>query len=258
MKKSTPTGPDVAAKNQTESPKKASGPLDQPWLEELREQNKVNTAEEPTLPSCFEVGTLATLLAIHHSIQKPTEKKEPRDFITGAYALVREVERQMPRQVVAEWMKSVFERHEQRPDALSREYSWHEVLTVQTAVPAACGAVPAVETETLSRYSSLSGLVAEAPVAKRGQRTRPDKEFGPVMFRHLDLVNRPAGISMVGSIGSEKGLRNAIKIVFEADDAAEIIARKTLTLLEINAILRNQIKTHKGRIPKVRAKGNTT
>jgi hypothetical protein len=58
---------------------------------------------------------------------------------------------------------------------------------------------------------------------------------------------------MVGGIGSEKGLRNAVKRLF-ATEAKEIIARKTVSLSQINILIFDQLKRYAGCIPKVRAK----
>jgi hypothetical protein len=208
-------------------------------------QEKAGTVGE-WRPGTVDLAKLATLLAINDSIQHPggEGKRGPRDFLSAACELLNEAERFWPYRLVVEYMNKQGRRPVSLHDSCGREYAWKEALAVQTEAP--------------KGRSSLCRLVVGASVKEHGTQIRSDREFGPVFFHDHDLVNRPVGISAVGSIGSKKGLRNAIKRVFAPDDAARIIARKTLTLWEINQILQNQIKIYGGRIPKVRAKGYTT
>jgi hypothetical protein len=199
-------------------------------------QERAGTPEE-WRPGPLELATLATLMAINHSIQHTDAKMEPINFLSAAFTLLKEAERSLAYQMIVEGMNKLAGIHSRPDDPLSRKYSWKEALAVQTEAP--------------KGRSSVSRFVVGAPAIKYGSRIRSDKEFGPVTFHHDDLVNRPAGISMVGSIGTEKGLRNAIKRVFPKE-AREIIARKTLTQWEINQILDDQLKTHNRRIPQVR------
>ncbi len=184
---------------------------------------------------------LATLMTINYSIQHPDEKKQPTDFLSAAHDLLREAELSETYAVVAELVNKQSRPHRRTGRVVDREYTWREVLVVQKQ--ASIG------------YSRLSRFVVGASA---GTRIPFSKEL-ETGFTHDDLVNRPAGISMVGSIGSAKGLRKAIKSAFKPEQANQIIARKTLTLVEINQLLAVQLRVHRGHIPKVRpAKTNVT
>ena len=185
-----------------------------------------------------ELAMLAMLMAINHTLQHQEVRKKPEDFLSAAYALLDEAEQSMPFHFLAEGMNNLAGISRGPDNPLSREVSWKEALAVQTEAP--------------KDRSSLSRLVVGAPDIVLGGRIRSDNEFGQGTFYHDDLVNRPVGISMVGSLGTGKALRNAIKRVFCTEDAKEIIDRKTLTLRESNKILRDQLRIHQGRIPKVR------
>src|SRR5207245_4683474 len=88
---------------------------------------------------------------------------------------------------------------------------------------------------------------------KQWTRLKPKFESGEWYFTDNDLANRPNGLSMVGSITTEKGLSKAIKRLF-ADEKSGIIKSKVLSLWQINLILTDQLGRNHGRIPKPRAK----
>lgn len=235
-------------KNQLPSGKNANGPADQPWLIRMlrrakRNREKASTKKasdgesktEPARPSSVEVATLAALIAINHRIYRRREQKEPKDFISAAYALISEAERALPFQKISGWMNKKAKASATTEDMLTRVYTWNEVCTVQSG--------------DTRGFSSLARYVIGAE--KRGTRSKLENEFGSVLFNHRDLINRPAGISMLGSIGSNRGMRNAIKRLWPVD-AAAIIERKVLSLFEINVILLDQLRIYRGHIPKVR------
>ncbi len=258
MKSTTkpPTAPaDDATKERPHPPGEANVIAKESWVRKTPLRTKLEGAAVPTKgahecavtaeqsrPSRVDVAMLATLMAINHSIQRPDEKREPKDFLSGAQALLSEAERSESHRVVAESMNKLSRLHRRPDDILGGEYSWREVLAVQK--------------QAASGKSSLTRLVSGAPAENIGGRIPVPKPFGPVVFRHDDLVNRPVGISMVGSIGTEKGLRIAIKRLFNPEQAKQIINGKTLTLRQINALLQDHLRIHHGRIPKGRAKSN--
>ncbi len=194
-------------------------------------------------PSHAEVATLAALLAINHNLQQPDDKEGAKDFISSAYALIREVERSLGRQLIAETLDDMGRINHGADEQSNREYSWKKVLAVQQNAP--------------KKTSALDKFVTGTHPVNRARRITSDTQFGPVFFHHDDLENRPVGISMVGPIGTEKGLRKAIKHAFKPEDVKDIVGRKTLTLREINELLHRQLQRNSGRIPKLRvAKSN--
>jgi len=235
--KKTPSTPVKPAVENGLPPGGADGAKEKPRSAEVAHQPGVTS--EPPRPSPSEVATLAALIAINYNIQHPSVARAPKDFLAEAYTLLSDAERLEPYQVIAEAFNKMDRTHRDGGDALHRNYSLKEVLEVQKA--ARGGA------------SSLLRLVGGVSAEKPTGRLKFNNEFGQGFFHHDDLVNRPAGISMVGSIGTVKGLRKALKRVFSAEEGKHIMDRQTLTLLEINKLLKDELRIYRGRIPMVRA-----
>jgi hypothetical protein len=198
--------------------------------------NRSNTATADAKdhrPSSFEIAVLATLTAINENILNPTEKKNPADCLDAAYELLKEVDADYPAQFLTEEFNNPARRGRSNLSEAPESYTFKEALQIQRVSP------------TVGEGSN-SG-------ARKSSRIRFKKEFGKVFFHKDDLENRPAGTTMVGSIGTEKGLRKAIKRLFSAEDAERIIRQRRLTIFEINRILQDQITRNDGHIQTVRS-----
>jgi hypothetical protein len=238
----------VPAKEPPQRPKDIIEPANQPSpvpnLPGQSGEGPTKSAQETEVkaersePSPFEVATLATLMAINDSIQHPDVKKEPETFLPTAFTLLKQAERLLGLHAMVEMVNKFARIYSPPEDLVIGELSWQDVLVVQKDVP--------------KQDSCLNGIVMGTSAVKRGTRIRTENTFGPLFFHYEDLVHRPPGVSMVGCIGTEKGLRIAIKRIFDSEQASQITDRKRLTLGQINVLLFDQLKRY-GHIPKVRA-----
>jgi hypothetical protein len=185
----------------------------------------------------FDVAALATGLWIFHILRRQGEvgdcspAPKPRDYLDAAYELLAEAKRVLARASEEEFANAARERR-RAEDAYEPDngYSLKEVLKVQTE------AQPGGASE--SKFTP----------GKKWPRLESKFKSGEFRFTHKDLVSRPVGFSMVGTITTEKGLRNAIKRLFE-NEAEGIITSKMLSLYRINVILVDQLKRNRGKIP---------
>ena len=162
----------------------------------------------------------------------PPQRIVPKDCIQDAYELLSEARNVLARQL-AEDAANKAEDERKKADGKydpSKNYSWKDVLECQR--------------EDVQDQSTLAKFLP----GERWHRLESKIKTGEFHFTEKDLTNRPQGFSMLGTITTDKGLRNAIKRLFP-DHAAEIVESKMLALWQINEILVDQLKRNHGKIP---------
>lgn len=194
-------------------------------------------------PKSIEVAVLATAISICRNMEKPSRLEgkaqwyEPKDCIQGAYELLSASEIFLEREFSMN-AQDYAEAERKKLKGLynpAKEYAWKDVIKRQQG--------GAQDKDSMDKFSPR----------KLWPRLKSKFESGAFHFTDKDLVNRPLGLSMVGSITTEKGLRKAIKRLF-ADEASHIIKSQVLSLWQINIILTDQLGRNHGNIPKPRAK----
>jgi hypothetical protein len=229
----------------------------------LSELTAVQTAKDATQsipqpewnPEPFEIAALATAIWGCHSFHQEPDRigragqtLEPKDFLEDACELL--IVAQQVVCVQQEARKSKVERENaivEREQAdgkydPGKRYAWNEVLKVQSQIP---------HDESSTAYSE-----AKFAPCEKWPRMESKLKSGEFYFTEKNLAHRPLGYSMVGTIASDKGLRNAIKRLF-GKDATKIIESKKLSLWQINEILIDQLRRNRGKVPKARPSKTT-
>jgi hypothetical protein len=170
----------------------------------------------------IEVAALAVLLSIEHNMRMKAYPEEPSAFIERALDFLDEVS------LVSDEFHNPQEAKRELGD---RSYTFREVLQVQKIQP--------------------------PPPRRAGRCYRPDAPFGQPPIGAIALEYRPVGMTMLGCIASEKGLRNAVKNLFGPQEATTILDKKTLNFEQVTTILGDAFKRYQGSIPKARRPKNS-
>lgn len=229
---STPQSGEAISRNSTARPKATEG---------------ISTVCSPR-PA--EVALLATLLALDHN-RRSKKSAEPRNFLIAAVRLVGEAK------VALEYAAGMSVSDECYADLAFQMLAeqWNSAFgPARSSKPAPTESMlmPIPFKEVLAvKEAATSPPTAGQTEQRQGGRIKPAKPFG-VVFRHLDdLRNREPGTTLVGNITTIKGLRKALRRVMP-DQADEILAKRTMTVLEINLLLEDHLRRNRGEVRKVR------